>query len=205
MKDFNSTKIPQLYSNGLFRKIGYNLPADHTDKILTVMVKGITATLAHIKSKTNPIAFVINDKDDEFIIGAIVEYFENEDDKTKPGNWSYSWTFEKDDIPENAQKITIYDPAYANFFYNVARKDFNMGFHKYEYLGDMCQYLSSVIKQWLTDNAGGTDENGEPIDGVKLDGIIQFRVAVENDKPVLSAEPDGEIKQMIKDDAAIEK
>ena len=62
----------------------------------------------------------------------------------------------------------------------------------------MC-YLMQMIKKWLDDNADESDTNG-----VELPGVIQFRVAVENGEKVFSAEPDGEIKQMVKDDKAIE-
>lgn len=205
MKDFMSTTIPQVYSNGLYREIGYDFPAEHADKILTTTVYGITSCLANIKNKDIPVAFVIREPNDEFIIGAVVEYFKNEDDPSKPGNWNYSWTFDKDDIPENAKVCSLYDGEYSAFFTNASANKFNMGFHKYEYFGDMSRYLFKVIKKWLKDNAGKTDENGVAIDGVECPGVIQFRVAVENDEVVMSAEPDGEIKQMIKDDAAIEK
>lgn len=205
MKDFMSTTIPQVYSNGLYREIGFDFPAEHTDKVLTTVVYGITNALANIKNKETPVAFVIKDANDEFLITAFVEYFANEDDPTKPGNWNYSWSFDESDIPENAKICSLYDGQYSAFFMNVSASKFNMGFQKLEYFGDMSRYLFKVIKKWLQDNAGKADENGTAIDGVELPGVIQFRDAVENDDIVMSAEPDGEVKQLIKDDAAIEK
>ena len=55
------------------------------------------------------------------------------------------------------------------------------------------------IKKWLEANA----VEGEEV-GVELDGIFQASVAVENGEKVFSLVPDGEIKKLIKDDAAIE-
>lgn len=205
MKNFMDTTIPSVYSNGLYREIGYDVAAEHTGKILVTVVYGITDCLSKIKSKDTPVAFVIREPNDEFICAAIVQYFENEDDPKKPGNWNYSWTFDESDVPENAKICSLYDGEYSIYFTNVGASKFNMGFHKNEYLGDLGRYLFKTIKRWLEDNAGKADENNQPIDGVEYPGVIQFRMDVEDDKVVLSAEPDGEVKQMIKDDASIEK
>ena len=87
----------------------------------------------------------------------------------------------------------------ATFFRSVAHTKHSMGFDSVESMGDIFRYLLKTIVKWLDDNAADGEENG-----VSLDGVIQFRVAVENGEKVMSAEPDGEIKQLIKDDAAIE-
>lgn len=199
IRALNETKIPQIYSTGLYSENGYDLAQEHTHKILDVLVCGTTACLAEVKSKDFPVAFVYEEANKEFIAAAIVEYFPNEDDATKPGNWNYSWTFDKTDIPENARILTAYDNDMATFFRSVAHSKHSMGFDSVESMGDLFRYLLKTIVKWLDDNAAENEENG-----VSLDGVIQFRVAVENGEKVMSAEPDGEIKQLIKDDAAIE-
>jgi tRNA splicing ligase len=75
-----------------------------------------------------------------------------------------------------------------------------MGFRSVDMMGDVFNTLFSVIRQYLNDNV----KDGEEC-GVKLDGVIEFRAAVEDGVIVMSAEPDGEIKKIIKDDAKIEK
>ena len=199
IRELKETKIPQFYSTGLYSEAGYDLAQEHTDKILSVIVEGTTRCLADIKSKDFPVAFVFEEANKTFIAAAIVEYFPNEDDATKPGNWNYSWTFNKEDIPENARICTPYDNELATYFRSVANTKFSMGFDSVESMGDIFRYLLKTIIKYLDDNASESEENG-----VKLDGVIQFRVAVEDGKKVMSAEPDGEIKQLIKDDAAIE-
>lgn len=199
IRALNETKIPQIYSTGLYSENGYDLAQEHTHKILDVLVTGTTNCLASIKSKDFPVAFVYEEANKEFIAAAIVEYFPNEDDATKPGNWNYSWTFDQTDIPENARQVTAYDNSMATFFRSVAHTKHSMGFDSVESMGDIFRYLLKTIAKWLDDNAAEGEENG-----VSLDGVIQFRVAVENGEKVMSAEPDGEIKQLIKDDAAIE-
>ena len=49
------------------------------------------------------------------------------------------------------------------------------------------------------DNASDVEETG-----VKLEGVVQFRVVVEDGEKVFAIEPEGEIKQLIKDDSSIE-
>jgi hypothetical protein len=67
-------------------------------------------------------------------------------------------------------------------------------------LVDCLIYALTTLKKWLDENA---KENVEV--SVELDGFFQARVAVENGEKVFAIEPDGEIKNLIKDDAAIEK
>ena len=56
------------------------------------------------------------------------------------------------------------------------------------------------IKKYLDENA----KEGETV-GVKLDGIFQARVAIENGIKVFALEADGLIKVLVKDDEAIAK
>ena len=56
------------------------------------------------------------------------------------------------------------------------------------------------LKKWLDENAKEGVETS-----IELDGFFQARVTVENGEKVFALEPAGEIKNLIKDDAAIEK
>lgn len=199
IRELKETKIPEIYSVGLYTELCYDLAQEHTDKILSVIVNGVTECLADIKSKDYPVAFVFRESNEEFIMAAIVEYFANEDDANMPGNWNYSWTFNEEDIPEKARVCGPYDSNLVSYFRGTAHKKFGMGFEAAEAMADIFRYLLKVIVKYLDDNASETEECG-----IKLDGVIQFRVAVEDGTKVMSAELDGEIKQLIKNDAAIE-
>lgn len=196
---FKDTPIPKNYSTGLYHEKGYDLAADHTTKILEVMVLGVTECLASIKSKDYPVVYSFVEKNDEFIAAAIVQYFPNEDDASKPGNWNYSWTFEKEDIPEGARVISSMDLEFLSYFRAVGMTKYGMVFEQPDFAGDLFRYLLALVKNYLSENASESDEKA-----VKYDGLIQFRVAVEDGEKVMSIEVDGEVKQLIKDDAAIE-
>ena len=194
------TPIPKNYSTGLYHEKGYDLAADHANKVLEVMVLGVTECLASTKSKQYPVVYSFIESNGEFIAAAIVQYFANEDDPSKPGNWNYSWTFDQEDLPEGEYRnISSYDIDQLSYFRAVGMTKYGMVFEQPDYAGDLFRYLLTVIKNYLNDNASETEEKA-----VKYDGLIQFRVAVEDGEKVMSIEVDGEVKQIIKDDAAIE-
>ena len=197
LQQLKDTKIPTIYQTGLYNEKNMNVSWEHTDKVLDVLVHGTTECLSNIKSKDYPVAFVFREQNEEFIAAAIIEFFEGKGDEV--GNLSYTWTFNESDIPEKARKISPYDQEFLSFFRSSAFSKYGMLFDAPDYAGVMFNYLLSVIKKYLLDNASETEEWG-----VKLDGVIQFRVVVENGEKLLSAEADGEIKQIVKDDAAIE-
>lgn len=198
IKSFNDTKIPSMVTTGLYSEKAFDVSADMAEKLLDVMVYAVTDALNDIKSLETPVAFRFAKQNGDFIGAAVVQFFPNED-KTKPGNWNYSWTFTEVDVPTNAQIKTLYDSDLISYFRGASISKYGFDVHKSEYFGDTMCYLLQMIKKWLDDNASEAEEQG-----VALDGVIQFRVAVENGEKVFSAEPDGEIKQLIKDDKAIE-
>jgi hypothetical protein len=61
-------------------------------------------------------------------------------------------------------------------------------------------YALSQIKKWLDENA---KEGEETV--IECPGLFQARVGIEGGEKVFAIEADGEIKNIIKDDAAIEK
>ena len=69
-----------------------------------------------------------------------------------------------------------------------------------ESIYETTKYVLKTIRKWLDENAVDKEERG-----VELDGVFEARVAVEEGgEKVMSIEPAGEIKKLIKDDSAIE-
>lgn len=199
IQNLMDTKIPQTFSTALYNEAEWDLPPEHTDKCLYVLVNAVSQCLGAIKSTKNPVAFVFEENNLDFICGAVVEYHENEEDASNPGNWSYIWTFNKEDIPENARKVTISDSGMSSYFRGTASQKYGMGFESQESLLDTMRFLLRTISQWLDDNAKEGEENG-----VQLDGAIIAKCIVENGEILKSIEPIGEIKVLIKGDADIE-
>ena len=196
-KNLMDTSIPKAFSDTLLQ-YSFTLAADHTAKILTTMVNGISDCLGDIKSKEYPVAYVIEETNLDFILGAVVEYHPNED-PSLPGNWSYIWTFDKSDIPENARVVTLKDVDMMSYFRADAAKKYSMGFETQDAFITCNMVLARTISNFLDTNA----KEGEELTIVQ-DGAIQFRCAVEGGHVVKSAEPIGEVKVLIKGDADIE-
>ena len=198
IRALNDTKVCQMVSTGLYSEKGFDVPASFIDKLLDVTVCATTEALADLKSKDYPVVFKYAKPNGDFICAAIVQFFPNED-KTKPGNWNYSWTFDEKDIEGMDHVKDPYDNSLISYFRGASISKYGFDAKESVYYGDTTCYLLQCIKKWLDDNADEAEENG-----VSLDGVIQFRVAVEKGEKVFSAEVDGEIKQQIKDDSKIE-
>ena len=199
VKDFKDSSVPQSYSMGAYSEMNYNVANQHVWKVLDTMIHGTTEILRDIKSQEQPVAYIYT-KGDTFLIGAYVEFFPNEDDPTKPGNWTYTWTFDETDIPENARRVTSYDATYLSYFRTYGANKHDMYAKTSDMNGDLNGYMIVMIRKWLDENASESD-----VVVLRLDGIVDFKVQVENGEKIFACIQDGEITQRIKDDANIEK
>jgi len=198
IKDIKDTKIPQVYSTGLYSEKGYDVAAEHTVHVLDVLVTGVSECLNDIKDQKIPVVFLFEQNNGEFIAAAIVEFIPNED-TTKPGNWAYYWTFNKEDLPNNSRTVSANDNMTISYFRTVGITKYGMVLERADYGSDVFRYLLALIKQWLGENALETEEVT-----LKYEDVVQFRVAVENGEKFYSIEVGGEIKQLIKSDDKIE-
>ena len=174
--------------------LGQNYGAKFADVLFTA----VSTCLGNAKSKDHPVAFVIDEINGNFVMGAVVEYHEGKSAKD-PGNWSYIWTFNAEDIPDNAKIYKLTDPEIRPFFTSYSVKRFRYSAND-EYFVTCYLLMAKMISKWLSDNVSESD-----INGVELEGVFQARVAVEDGAVAKSIEPAGEIKVLIKDDASIEK
>ena len=198
MKLFD-TQMPQMYSKALFEEKCTDLAPEHTGKMLDVVFTGTANLLNQAKSKEKPTVFTFRKINGDLIAAAMVRFFENED-TNNPGNWSLVWTFDDADIPEGALVIDLSDSQTHSDFRAVAGEKYGMRFEDTAAMTDCLTYALIHVKKWLDENAKeGTEVS------LEFDGFFQARVAIENGEKVFAIEPDGEIKNLIKDDAAIEK
>ena len=195
----NDSTLPHIYSKGLFDEFAFDLAEAHADKICDILFTGTSDALNELKKKDQPVTFEFYKVDGSFVAGAICQYFENEDPE-KPGNWSLVWTFDESDIPENAVRYSLNNDQTHSYFRGTAGNKWGIRFKHPEAIKTTLTYMLQQIYNWLDQNA---KENEEVT--LEQDGVFQARVAVENGEKVFALEPAGEIKMLIKDDAAIEK
>ena len=198
MKLFD-TNLPAMYSKVLYEEKNADLAAEHTDKIIDVTFTATAVFLNVVKKKNKPAALTFNALDKTVVAAAVIQYFEN-DDKKKPGNWNLFFTFNEDDIPKDATVYSINDPQIHPYFRSCAGEKYHFTYNNPETIIHLPVTVFEQLKKWLDENA----KEGEEVT-IEQDGVFQARVAVEGGEKVFAIEPDGEIKVLIKDDAAIEK
>lgn len=196
--EFSSTNLAHNISHGLFHEKGYNVAEAHIDKIFYFTMFGVASILKDIKSKDRPATFVITDIKANPIASATVEYFENED-KDKPGNWSLVWSFDPEDIPNNALQVNLHDENTHSYFRIIAGEKWGMKFYDSTAIVNLITYSIEQLYKWLDENAK-EDQTVE----IELDGVFTAKVQVEDGKKIFALDPAGEVKTIIKDDAAID-
>ena len=199
IKNLYDTSLPENYAKGLFQDKYYDIGEEHTHKFFDILFNGTAYALNSVKSKEKPAVFEFRTLDKKFVAASIVRFFENED-TTKPGNWNLVWTFDEADLPDDRNVITLDDSQAKPFFVSVAGDKYGIRFNTPDALVNMLIYLLEQLKKWLDENA-----KADEVVSVGYEGLFQARVAVENGEKVFALEVDGEIKLLIKDDAAIEK
>lgn len=198
MKLFETT-LPQMYSKALFEEKCFDLAPEHTDKMFDALFTGTSHLLKAIKSLEKPAVFEIRELNGNLVAAAVVRYFKAEDD-SNPGNFSLVWTFDEADVPEDGLKVSLDNTQSHSYFVACAGSKYGMKFKDTACLVNTLTYTMLQLKKWLDENA----KEGSIV-SVEQDGVFQARVEVQNGVKVFAIEPDGEIKNLIKDDAAIEK
>ena len=197
IKKIMETTIPETWSQEMDDQYDNILHPTACEKIANTLVEGVSACLNAMKRTDKPVAFVFEEINETFVAGAVVEYHAGKNDD--PGNWSYIWTFSADDIPENAKVVKATDLSTHNFFTSAAMRKYSFTINP-EFIAAIYTVLLKVMSKYLEDNASKDD-----INGVEIPGVLQAQAAIEGDEIVKSVEPLGEMKVLIKDDAAIEK
>ena len=79
---FNDTNLPMEYSKGLFEEKLMDLAPEHADKYALIIFTAVSNILNASKSKEHPVSFNFRTADQQFVAGAVVEFFPNEDRKS---------------------------------------------------------------------------------------------------------------------------
>lgn len=194
---FEETSIAGNFSRSTSEKSGglTTIPEDAVGPVIKTAILAMSDYARVVKSKEKPVAIVIDDLKGNLLLAAVVRYHEGEGDM--PGNWSYEWAFDADDV-KDCIKYPVSENRAHPFFIDRA-KAYRMTYvsPSYIYLG--CQEFANTLIDWLDTNA----KEGEEVE-IDLDGYFKASVIIENGKKIMSFVPDGGIKRLIKDDATLE-
>lgn len=195
------TSIPQNYSQALLNNsvtIPLDLEPEYATHIYEIMFTSFAEFLRLVKSNSNKVAIAVEDIQGNLCLAGIVQYHENED-KDMPGNYSYEFTTNKEDL-EDAKVYSITDPGFTQVAYSTAFRLHGIRFREQSFIQALFITACKTLLNWLDTNASPTEEKT-----VAHEGYFEATVAVENGEKVISIVPDGAMKRLIKDDTAIEK
>ena len=128
----------------------------------------------------------------------------NEDNPDEPGNWSFSMTFDENDIAslekkKVVNKVLCADTMFIQTFDNVAYDVASIRMESSKYIIDACYLVIETLLQILDREA----KAGETVD-IEFPAFFVASVAVEGDEKVYAITPEGHLKAIIKDDSALE-
>lgn len=197
IKKLMETSIGEMWERCTDDESDIIVEAAQLPKVVETLFNAVSRCLGDMKLKEKPVAFVFAELNGVFNAGAVVKFHDGGNDAGD--NWSYVWTFDKADIPEDAKIITLNDIPAQQYFNSYSAEKFHFGIET-PCIANLYGKFTKVLSAWLEENA-----NKDETVGVVLDGVFEARVDVEGEEIIKSIEPSGEIKTLIKNDAAIEK
>ena len=196
-KKLMESTFPEIYQRVLDEEALQVIDSSYTSRVSDILFEAVSKCLSAMKRKDKTIAFIFEELNGNFIAGAIVQFHDGGDDAGN--NWSYVWTFDRSDIPNEAKEIKMTDVPAHQFFNGVSSVKYHFSI-KNDCIVNLYTCFMKCLSQWLTDNATAGDTVS-----IELENVFEARVAVEGESVVKSLEVSGELKTLIKDDAAIEK
>ncbi len=197
VKKLMESTLPEIFEKLADEEANQIVHASYANKVADVIFEAVTKCLSATKREDKPVAFIFEELNGNFIAGAIVQFHDGGDDAGN--NWSYVWTFDRSDIPNEAKEIKMTDVPAHQFFNGVSSVKYHFSI-KNDCIVNLYTCFMKCLSQWLTDNATAGDTVS-----IELENVFEARVAVEGESVVKSLEVSGELKTLIKDDAAIEK
>lgn len=199
---FEETSIPQSISV-LESGKGYNVDANEVHFLVKTYIAGISDFCSLVRTKAHPSVVMVQDLKGNFIFAAIVTHNDAEEsDEAASGNWNYVFTFNKDDITEDA---VVYQISTAQVSDTIAKRGFDLcrlTFTEAGFCAELAIDVFNCIKNFLDQNAPSTE--GDKFE-IELDGYFSASVVIENGEKVFSIMPKGEMKTLIKNDEENEK
>ena len=179
---------------------------DRVERVVKAFFTATSAYLSKVKvsNAEKAVALILTDVSGNFKFAGIVEYHEN-DKADEPGNWSYSLTFNEDDISdlEKDKAVTKYlfsGDAFKSVFDKVAYDIAGIEFNHDTYMYDACLLVVDTLVQILDREA----KEGEVVD-IEMPGYFVASVSVEDGEKVFGITPDGHQKEIIKNDIALQE
>lgn len=180
---------------------------DRPERLVKAFFASTAAYLSKVKvlKADEAVALVLTDVAGNFKFAGIVEYHENKENPDEPGNWSFVMTFDPkslDNIEKNKslKKLLYSSKTFSAIYDKVSYDVAGIQFQHENYMYDACLLVVDTLLQVLDREA----KENEVVD-IELPGYFTASVSVEGGEKVFAITPDGHLKQIIKDDTALDK
>lgn len=183
------------------QSIGWDVTPEEAVWWAKVTFAGITDYLNIVKHKDSPKVVLIQDLKGNRIAYAAVQWIPAEDEnEAGTGNWTYYWSFDCDSIPEGAEVSTLDQEKVQTMISTRAYDICKMSINTPSFISQLTVFLFNIIKDTLDQQA--VEEGHTWV--LELDGYFEAAVEVVNGEKEFSILPKGEMKTLIKSDAANE-
>ena len=183
------------------QSIGWDVTPEESVWWAKVSFAGITDFLNIVKHKDSPKVVLIQDLKGNRIAYAAVQWIPAEDEnEAGTGNWTYYWSFDCDSMPEGAEVSTLDQEKVQTVISKRAYDMCKMSISTPSFISQLTVFLFNIIKDTLDQQA--VEEGHTWV--LELDGYFEAAVEVVNGEKEFSILPKGEMKTLIKSDAANE-
>jgi len=197
MKKYEETGIDNEILKVMTEKLHYGWDTSFSRDSVKMLIEGLAKYLGEVKDKKVVKAAVLEDLKGNFHFGAFVEYNQTEDGK---GSFSLTYTFDKDDIKPEFEKVTASNPVLHHILADVGLTKYGISFKSFEgqefIVPTMC-VVADCIKAYLHANV-----SIDPT--VELEDFFEATAQLDGDAVYYSLTPSAIVKQHIKADADIE-
>ena len=183
------------------QSIGWDVTPEEAVWWAKVAFAGITDYLNIVKHKDSPKVVLIQDLKGNRIAYAAVQWIPAEDEnEAGTGNWTYYWSFDCDSMPDGAEVSTLDQEKVQTVISKRAYDMCKMSISTPSFISQLTVFLFNIIKDTLDQQA--VEEGHTWV--LELDGYFEAAVEVVNGEKEFSILPKGEMKTLIKSDAANE-
>lgn len=196
MFKLQETSIPTNLSQ-VIATLGWAVDASQVSFLYDTTLMAISDFLGQAKSKETKTALAVKDVKGNLVVAGVVTYHKNEDENM-PGNWSFEFTFDEEDLKGADVRLST-DPHFQKVFQKTLKRLFGLAIDDPLAFQPAIEESINVLKQWLDVNAKETEKVS-----VEQPGFFEASVSVEDGEKIFALVPDGAMKRLIKDDAAIE-
>lgn len=179
-------------------------------RVMHLLFDAITQFLAKVKSTEKPVGFIAEDINQNPLFAAKVEYFKNSNEDM-PGNWAYTFTFNPGEDLKDAVVYRMSGNEFKEIALAIAEHSYGFSFNSEEIndvldskrilINYILAFAAKTIKDWVDQNS----VSSEPVT-TEIRGKVIIDAMVDQDgRKVASITPSGELKNIIKDDSAIEE